>query len=477
MRNNLYITMLKIGLIGFGGGNALVPVMEQEIVKNEQAISKEDFNKDVVVANITPGALTSKVVTGVGMQADGIKGMLLYPVLMALPGAFLTVLLLAIMTGLTEQVLSSIEYLALGVTSFVVYILGQYVSNTLKGVTGKRDRMISAGIVALVFLLSCGKELYGIFGIARTPIFDISALNILLTALFVIAYLNDSIAKKKIVVSSVMVGAYMLTIGKTAVLPFPFLKTLLPVIMMLLVARELRLEWQRHGTKQKFELKGLWRELLVWILFIAILSVPAWLLVPGASEFLANGLFSSYISFGGGDAYLSVAEGLFVQGGYISEADFFNRVVPVINTLPGSILCKALVGIGFCYGYAAGQNMVAGLAMALAGFACSVAASSTAFCAVLYLYESLEGFSLFQMIKKWIRPVMAGLLLSVATGIFQGNLKMGESHGFATEWVVLLTIGIVAMNALVGEKTKKSGLFLVIPSAMISFLVCACVLV
>lgn len=67
MTGKLFAVMVKIGMMGFGGGNALVPVMEQELVRKGKFIGAEDFQKDVVVANITPGALTSKVITGAGM--------------------------------------------------------------------------------------------------------------------------------------------------------------------------------------------------------------------------------------------------------------------------------------------------------------------------------------------------------------------------------------------------------------------------
>lgn len=53
----LLATMFKIGCIGFGGGTALVPVIESEVVYEKKLIDKEEYTKDVIVANITPGAL------------------------------------------------------------------------------------------------------------------------------------------------------------------------------------------------------------------------------------------------------------------------------------------------------------------------------------------------------------------------------------------------------------------------------------
>ena len=63
-------------------------------------------------------------------------------------------------------------------------------------------------------------------------------------------------------------------------------------------------------------------------------------LTAKALRFIGMGWLSSVMSFGGGDAYLSVAQGLFVEGGVINNADFYGNVVSVANALPGSILCK-----------------------------------------------------------------------------------------------------------------------------------------
>lgn len=59
-------TMLKIGCIGFGGGSALIPVMEEELVEKKSYISEEDFSGSMMIASITPGALPVEIATGIG---------------------------------------------------------------------------------------------------------------------------------------------------------------------------------------------------------------------------------------------------------------------------------------------------------------------------------------------------------------------------------------------------------------------------
>ncbi len=60
----MLVSMNKIGLIGFGGGNALIPVIQQEVVEEKGFITGEEYEKDIVAAALTPGVLPQKLQQG-----------------------------------------------------------------------------------------------------------------------------------------------------------------------------------------------------------------------------------------------------------------------------------------------------------------------------------------------------------------------------------------------------------------------------
>ena len=60
----LMSSIFKIGVVGFGGGTALIPVIEREVVEDQKIVEKSEYDKDVIVASITPGALRVEIATG-----------------------------------------------------------------------------------------------------------------------------------------------------------------------------------------------------------------------------------------------------------------------------------------------------------------------------------------------------------------------------------------------------------------------------
>ena len=55
-------SMIKVGVIGFGGGNALIPLLEQEVVNEKKLVSKDEYDKSVIAATLTPQTVSKTAV-------------------------------------------------------------------------------------------------------------------------------------------------------------------------------------------------------------------------------------------------------------------------------------------------------------------------------------------------------------------------------------------------------------------------------
>ena len=227
---------------------------------------------------------------------------------------------------------------------------------------------------------------------------------------------------------------------------------------------------------RKVNSKPFVKEMLVWILFLTAITIPAVFITKDVLIYQIRGLASSVISFGGGDAYLSVADGMFVSTGMIKESEFYGQLVSIVNVLPGSILCKTLAGVGYYMGYDINSSIIEGYLVALAGFGCSVAASGGVFCIIYYIYDSFEKLSVFRMISRWIRPIIAGLLLNVMLTMIYQNMQTGAGLDMNTAVVLLITAVIfIADMWLLNVKKKSNGLLIAI-SAVAGIVMCNIVL-
>ncbi len=476
---SMTMTMLKIGFIGFGGGSALIPVIEDEVVEKDKIVSEEEFNDDVMIASITPGALPVEVATGIGRQASGLKGMAAAATAMALPGAVLTVLLQAVISSAGSMVKSQINYLSIGISAFIILTLLTYSLGTIRQAVSKKESYVYSLIILGVFLLSGEKSIYQLFGLNIEPVFSLSTIQILGAAFFVILFTKGHVrCLRRSVPAALITFAYLLCVGNAHIIPLaakPFILTLMAVLAVLGLVQSIL----ESPQKKTFPAKRLLTSIGFWLLFVAILSIPALFLTAKALKFIGMGWLSSVMSFGGGDAYLSVAQGLFVEGGVINNADFYGNVVSVANALPGSILCKILTGIAYDVGYNLNGSVVEGLLVALSGFACSVAASGAIFELVFCVYEKYESLQIFSVVKHFIRPIISGLLLTVAVSLYISGIRgqiettAGDNSGIAA---LVITLIVLAVNLVLMWQQKRGKnihlIWKIVISAGISFAGC-----
>ena len=487
----LMASIFKIGVVGFGGGTALIPVIEREVVEDQKIVEKSEYDKDVIVASITPGALPVEIATGLGKRAYGARGMALAAFLMAFPGVLMTVLMLSVLSKVDEQLFVQIECLSIGLTAFISCLLTQYAVKSMQEAKKESTKRFQRAFVIMiaVFLLSCGKSVYSILGIKASPIFGLSTVQVLGIAFFGIFYTHCRFNIKNTLVSGIIIILYVLCVGKAGIIQNAYLETGLKVLMFVLAIRGLcictrygmskgkRPEEEILKSGNKLTTAKFTKEMVTWFLFLLILSIPAVIITKDTWLYLLRGFASSIISFGGGDAYLSVADGMFVSTGMIKESEFYSQLVSIVNVLPGSILCKTLAGIGYFIGYDINNSILEGFGVALAGFACSVAASGVVFCIIYYLYEKFEGIAVFRLIGRWIRPIIAGLLLNVMVSMIYQNIATGLAIGGKVAITLVITFIIYIVNLVLMLKVKAGNGVLILISAVFGLVLCNGILI
>ena len=82
---DLFITMLKIGLFTFGGGYAMIALLESEFVARRKWIEKNEFLDMVAIAESTPGPIAINAATYIGYRVLRFRGSLIATVGVCIP--------------------------------------------------------------------------------------------------------------------------------------------------------------------------------------------------------------------------------------------------------------------------------------------------------------------------------------------------------------------------------------------------------
>lgn len=71
---NLYFTMFKIGSVTFGGGYAMLPILERELIEKRKWTTDEELMNWYAISQVTPGVIAVNVSTFIGHKIMGVIG-------------------------------------------------------------------------------------------------------------------------------------------------------------------------------------------------------------------------------------------------------------------------------------------------------------------------------------------------------------------------------------------------------------------
>jgi chromate transporter len=93
---NLFLIFLKIGIFTFGGGYAMIPFLEKEIVEIKKWITHQEFIDIVAIDAVTPGPIAVNLATFIGYKVHGISGAVIATLGVVLPSLVIVLLIATI---------------------------------------------------------------------------------------------------------------------------------------------------------------------------------------------------------------------------------------------------------------------------------------------------------------------------------------------------------------------------------------------
>lgn len=147
----LFKTFFRIGCFTFGGGFAMIPLIEREVVDKKKWVKEEEVMDVFAVAQSIPGAIAINSSTFIGYKIAGRKGALVATLGVILPSFFIITIIAAFFSRFQEEPIVKAAFL--GVRSCVVALIIVAGAKFAKGAV--KDKLTSLvlmlTIIAIVF--------------------------------------------------------------------------------------------------------------------------------------------------------------------------------------------------------------------------------------------------------------------------------------------------------------------------------------
>ncbi len=150
MLTQLFFTFFKIGAFTFGGGWAMIPLIEKEIVDNHGWLTKDEFLDKLAVVQALPGVFAVNISVAVGDKLRGRTGSVIAALGTILP-SFLMILTIAIF--LTPELIKTndiVNRIFMGIRPAVVALIIAPVISTGRSAKLTRHTIWIPVVIALL---------------------------------------------------------------------------------------------------------------------------------------------------------------------------------------------------------------------------------------------------------------------------------------------------------------------------------------
>lgn len=147
----MFITFVRIGTFTFGGGYAMIPLIQEEVVKKKKWIEEREFIDMLAMAQSAPGVMAINTAIFIGYKMRGFKGSLITAIGTALPSFIIILLIAIIFTSFRENPV--VERIFKGIRPAVVALIAAplYKMGKSAGITWKTI-IIPIAAVLLIWL-------------------------------------------------------------------------------------------------------------------------------------------------------------------------------------------------------------------------------------------------------------------------------------------------------------------------------------
>lgn len=128
-------TFFKIGIMTFGGGYAMLPMLQREVIEKKEWAAEEEILNYYAIGQCTPGIIAVNTATFIGNKRKGALGGFLATLGIVLPSLIIISVIAAVLTNFAD--IPAVQHALAGIRVAVVVLVGYSVVKLAKsGVKG-----------------------------------------------------------------------------------------------------------------------------------------------------------------------------------------------------------------------------------------------------------------------------------------------------------------------------------------------------
>lgn len=147
----LFLTFFKIGAFTFGGGYAMIPLIQKEVADKRKWITEEDILDIIAIAESTPGPIAVNSATFVGFKAAGFWGAFASTLGVVLPSFVIITVIAYLLNNFSEY--KGVKYAFFGVRAGVLALIIKGLLSMYKQAKKSSSSPISYIIMGAAFVL------------------------------------------------------------------------------------------------------------------------------------------------------------------------------------------------------------------------------------------------------------------------------------------------------------------------------------
>ncbi|MFX3624853.1 MAG: chromate transporter [Ectobacillus sp.] len=149
---HIFLAFFRSGILGYGGGPSIIPLVHKEVVDRFKWMSDEEFGDVLAIGNTLPGPINTKMAGYIGYRVGGLLGMINAIIATVLPTIIFMIILLTTLVSFKDK-----QWVQ-GMTKAIVPVVGvmlatltwQFFKSSLQGLKWKFTSLHIVGGLILI---------------------------------------------------------------------------------------------------------------------------------------------------------------------------------------------------------------------------------------------------------------------------------------------------------------------------------------